>query len=514
MKRPLPFLVLSLFLIASHGLHAEVISDKWMSLFIDKDKIGYQNTRIESSFSDEEPVYITTSVQQMSVSRMGTTLVMKNTSRVVENAQGRVRSFTITQQEGDTVTKSYEGRVDADHITIKTPSETFHYDYPTNEVMGPYAFEQKVKQSGFGEGQKVYGTVFDELAPDKPATIKISFEGMETKDVNGAKVSLRKASIIKPSLAGIIISSWYDEKGDAQISEAPMGGMGKMVLVSAPNEQIAQSNIRVKEMMSASLIKPDREFTEPTDLERAKFRISSSNTSSPLRFENDAQQTSRKITDQRVYLTVADPPVPKKEKRFAFAPAPSKELLPYLEASPVLQTKDVEVVKIAKQISGSDRDPLLLAKRIELALNIKIQKKNLSKGFLTAADVARTMEGDCTEHAVLAAAVARSLGIPSRVVAGLAYVASKKDKQGAWGFHLWTEVMIAPNTWYPIDPTLGQFDVGHIAFSRDSLYSISPSEEMISSIINSMGSLKIDVVEETPVGGKTIRKVSRPKLRI
>jgi hypothetical protein len=514
MTRPLPFLVFSLFLILSHGLQAEVISDKWMSLLVNKDKIGYQNIHTESGFSEEEPVYITTSVQQMHVSRMGSTLVMKNTSRVVENTQGRVRSFTITQQEGDEITKSYEGRIADGKITLKTPSETFFYDYPDNEVIGPYAFDQKVKTSGLQEGQKVYATVFDEENPNTPASLKISFENTENKEINGVPVPLRKASIVKPSLAGIIITSWYDEKGEAKLIEAPMGSMGKMTLMYSPNEDLAMNNIRVKEIMVASLIKPEREFTDPSGLERAKFRITSSNTRTPLTFENDGQQTSRKITDQRVYLTVSDPVVPKKEKRFAMAPAPSNDLAPYLEASPVLQSKDVEVVKIAKQIAGSDRDPMLLAKRIELALNIKIQKKNLSKGFLTAADVARKMEGDCTEHAVLAAAVARSLGLPSRVVAGLAYLDPKKDKQGSWGFHFWTEVLIAPNIWYPIDPTLGQFDVGHIAFSRDNLYSISPSEEMISSVINSMGSLKIDVIEETPVGGKTVRKVNRPKLRI
>ena len=40
----------------------------------------------------------------------------------------------------------------------------------------------------------------------------------------------------------------------------------------------------------------------------------------------------------------------------------------------------------------------------------------------TAAEVARSREGDCTEHAVLLAALARARGIPARVAMGLVYV--------------------------------------------------------------------------------------------
>ena len=39
-------------------------------------------------------------------------------------------------------------------------------------------------------------------------------------------------------------------------------------------------------------------------------------------------------------------------------------------------------------------------------------EKDLSVGFATAADVARTAQGDCTEHAVLLAALLRASDIP------------------------------------------------------------------------------------------------------
>lgn len=50
-----------------------------------------------------------------------------------------------------------------------------------------------------------------------------------------------------------------------------------------------------------------------------------------------------------------------------------------------------------------------------------IQDKSLAVGYASASDAARLREGDCTEHAVLLAALARAAGIPARVVTGLAY---------------------------------------------------------------------------------------------
>ena len=54
-----------------------------------------------------------------------------------------------------------------------------------------------------------------------------------------------------------------------------------------------------------------------------------------------------------------------------------------------------------------------------------------------ASTVATRLRGDCTEHAVLAAALARSVGLPARVAVGLVVVAPK-GQYGAFG-HAWTE---------------------------------------------------------------------------
>jgi transglutaminase-like putative cysteine protease len=66
-----------------------------------------------------------------------------------------------------------------------------------------------------------------------------------------------------------------------------------------------------------------------------------------------------------------------------------------------------------------------------------ITQKNLMRGFDPASVVATRREGDCTEHAVLLAALGRSFGFPARVVTGIVVL----DIEGNLfaGGHAWVE---------------------------------------------------------------------------
>lgn len=67
-----------------------------------------------------------------------------------------------------------------------------------------------------------------------------------------------------------------------------------------------------------------------------------------------------------------------------------------------------------------------------------IARKSMRRVFDAASAVASRREGDCTEHAVLLAALARMQGRPARVVLGIA-LADVGGRVAALG-HAWTEV--------------------------------------------------------------------------
>jgi hypothetical protein len=84
---------------------------------------------------------------------------------------------------------------------------------------------------------------------------------------------------------------------------------------------------------------------------------------------------------------------------------------------------------------------------------------------LSTLDIIAQKKGDCSEHARLFTAMARSTGIPCRTVGGLVYLG---DEFQGFGLHAWNEVVI-DGVWIPVDPTWGQIsiDATHIRFPLD-----------------------------------------------
>lgn len=82
-----------------------------------------------------------------------------------------------------------------------------------------------------------------------------------------------------------------------------------------------------------------------------------------------------------------------------------------------------------------------------------IEKKNLTRGYDIASVVARRREGDCSEHAVLLAALGRSFGHSARVVHGLVFIDAKSSLFGA--MHAWVEWHDGKG-WLPADGAIGQ----------------------------------------------------------
>jgi hypothetical protein len=106
--------------------------------------------------------------------------------------------------------------------------------------------------------------------------------------------------------------------------------------------------------------------------------------------------------------------------------------------------------KSIEESVGMDPDLNQLATRVHR----HISKKNLHRGLDMASTVATRREGDCTEHSVLLAALARSTGRPARMVVGVLLVEERTGRWRAYG-HLWTEVYeggawrLADATWPP-----------------------------------------------------------------
>src|SRR5205823_3136006 len=119
--------------------------------------------------------------------------------------------------------------------------------------------------------------------------------------------------------------------------------------------------------------------------------------------------------------------------------------------SEAVQSDDALIVSMAAEAAGNLPPGRDLARALEKYVYRCISKKSFAKSFSTAAEVARSREGDCTEHAVLLAALARACRVPARPVVGLVYY---PPAQG-FAYHMWAELYVEDH-WLPLDATLGQ----------------------------------------------------------
>lgn len=159
----------------------------------------------------------------------------------------------------------------------------------------------------------------------------------------------------------------------------------------------------------------------------------------------DAQQ--RRLDRNRYRLAAAAPLSAAALRELPVAGAPSPEDAPYLAQSPLLQYRDPVFDGLMKRLAprpGMSR--LELARLVNRFVYDWIQDKDYSVGFASAQEVARTPRGDCTEHAVLAVALLRRLGVPARGVVG--WAAGLEEME----LHFWVEARIG-GRWYPLDPT-------------------------------------------------------------
>ena len=106
-----------------------------------------------------------------------------------------------------------------------------------------------------------------------------------------------------------------------------------------------------------------------------------------------------------------------------------------------------------------------------------------------AVQVLEMRAGDCNEHAVLFAALARASGLPARVVAGVVYA------DGAFLYHAWDEVWLGSG-WMSVDPTFDQMpaDATHVKL-------VEGGPEAHAALLAVIGKLAIDIIPERGSAG-------------
>ena len=133
----------------------------------------------------------------------------------------------------------------------------------------------------------------------------------------------------------------------------------------------------------------------------------------------------------------------------------------FLQSEPFVESDHPKIKQAVGDIVSSQDSPYRKAKKIIRWMNDNIYQRPV----LSIPDALSTLEnrvGDCNEHAVLLAALARAAGIPAKIEAGLVYLDDR------FYYHAWNLLYVGQ--WVTADSVFGQMpaDATHIRFVSGS----------------------------------------------
>jgi len=292
---------------------------------------------------------------------------------------------------------------------------------------------------------------------------------------------------------------WTDRTGDILKTRAA-GGIEQVTYRATKEQALEKIDSGKFDLGVASTVKLDRPLADAHQTRRAKYRVELTTADPARAFVTGPTQQVVSTGPHSAEVTVvairpdspapdpeAEPPVDSDDEPAASDRPTDAER----EPNDLLQSGDPLVVAMAREAAGEEADPARLAVALEKYVHDKIRRKDFSTALATAAEVAQSLQGDCTEHAMLLAALARASGLASRVATGLVYAASEQG----FAFHMWTEIYLR-GRWVPLDATLGQGGIGaaHLKLGHSNLKGTAALASFLP-VTQVMGQLKIEVIE-------------------
>jgi hypothetical protein len=293
---------------------------------------------------------------------------------------------------------------------------------------------------------------FEVFEPASMAQTTVTAEviGQEVIQVAGQSAPATRISM---SLRGMTQTAWISASGELLRER---GLLGMRLEKTTPAEALADLGVEATDdLAEAAAIAPDRPIADPQKLEVLRVRIGG------IRPDRLQLRGGRQSFVDGI-LTV------QREDLASLPPMPVPEELPALERvfllpEPLIQSDHERIRSQVRSILGEV--PLGTPLAQSRLLMDWIRRSIEPRPVLSMPDALSTLEnrmGDCNEHAMLFAAMARAAGIPARVEAGLVYM------QGKFYYHAWNLLFLG--RWVTADALFGQLpaDATHLRLATGS----------------------------------------------
>lgn len=465
--------------------------ETWHAMYMRGKKVGVTHTTVEEIAENGKTLIKQQAASTLQVSRFGVPTTQQMTLLCVADPQGSVVRLKTLHTAAGMENLSEAQRIGNQlQITVRTQGKESTTSIPwSDNIRGYFGIENSLLRQPMQPGEKRSLKIF---APLVNQVLDVTLEAKDRQLVDlldgQAQNLLRvEATTITPGAGGEATEMksiyWVDDRGEPlRVRSEAM----EQETFRVPEEialQPAEESFDIGEDSVVALAVSGRPIR---DRDSASYVVKINGGEAAKLFRAAVYQDVAPLDAQTARVTVRNvtpDDIPAGMGTATLAPAD-------LEPNNLVQSDNPAIQAMAAQVLPGERNVWKLAKALEQYVADTVEATNLTQAVASAAEVAESKQGDCTEHAVLLAALCRARGIPARVVVGLVYVPSL----GGFGYHMWNEVA-AGEHWLPLDATRpNETFAGHLKLLDTNLAGANAYSSFLP-VFQVMGRLEISLAE-------------------
>ena len=411
---------------APASLHQEkVLEDTWFRVCNNGTRSGYMHWSVRSVKVDGREILRGVLLSSETVVVQGEESCTLAREVNDETPDGKALSmFYYNGLQDDLDTQVIKGdKMDAVNVKAGKERKTT-LDWPADGVLRPG--QDRLVRATKGAAGSAFAYHFYYSSFGKIVEYQCKVVGREKTTLGGAERELLKVESTAKIGNNPIENWWYDDKLVAAKMLCILGDTEVLYERAEPAAVLFDGDGNLPEKLAAIVHKAKSKPADPRKVARANFKVTFKGGPAP------AMAFDGQSAEKPAGLSIAVKVVPMKADSTK-RPVTDAKMKEWLDESAHLESKDPGLVKAAKDAVGAETDGWKSAKKLEAWVRTSMKKKPFGSAWLGAKDALAKLEGDCSEHAVLLAAMLRAVGVPSRIVAGLVLVGDNFVP------HLWVE---------------------------------------------------------------------------
>jgi hypothetical protein len=470
----------------------KVVLETWDAALLNGGKAGFVHTIVRADEKDSQKLFHAITELDLTVKRFNDTARIYMQSGTVESDDGKVTSVSMKQLIAKGQELVLTGSVEDGQLHVKVqggpPMDKKIRWSP--QVVGLYREQTLFKDKKVKPGDQFSYLHYEPLV-NAVLSIKVEVKDFEDVSILGAaKQKLLRAEAIPDPIMGVQLpatSLWLDKDMTVIRSLTQMEGMGQLEFLRTTKAIALKKGQGGPEISTRQLIYLNRAI--PRNPDQVVYRIKLPEDKDPATsFARDDRQQIKNAEGKTFELhihSIRKPDTTNKDAKVGDE---------FLKSNYFINCKDEKVQELAREAVGTEKDPWRKAQKIERWVRDNMKIQNYSEAMATADHVARSLEGDCTEYAMLAAAMCRAVDVPSRTAVGLVYAVI--DRRPTLAYHMWTEVWVN-GQWLALDATLGQGSVGadHLKITDHSWHGVQSVVPLLPVTRVMLGKPEVEVLE-------------------